>query len=539
MSAIILSFSEPTGSTPLYYEYRYKLVTDIDYGAIGIAYTSPIAIYGLIDNEEYYVQLRSVCGIDTYSDWATSLITICSDNPNVNCTEYGILYNWYTVTDPRGITPYGWSVPTETDIQTLISYTGGQSIGGKKLKEAGTSHWDLGNTGTNDYGFAMVGAGSRGIDGLFSNLKSASTIWSSTSTNAMYAKGFRTYSSSDNVDFSSTFYKNSGFSLRLIKDNSINPGYVADFDGNAYLTVTIGTQVWTSKNLLVRHYNNGDLIDNVVSDIDWSSLNTGGISPYNNDWYYVGCGLMGTPTPTPTNMPTPTPTETIIPPTDTPIPTATPTDTPTATPTDTPTATPSNTPGGPTNTPTATPTDTPIPTEIPPTDTPTPTSTNIPTSTPTNTSIPPTDTPTPTPTNTSIPPTDTPTPTPTDTPTATPTPTPTDIPTATPTDTPTATPTDTPTATPTDTPTPTPPVTVTCYEHAGIYYSASSGPASCSGAGGTQYTDNTVWADSTRIWSSSPCYDDNSNKATDGYYSNGVTWLQVGNGTVIGSGSCS
>jgi uncharacterized protein (TIGR02145 family) len=58
---------------------------------------------------------------------------------------------------------------------------------------------------------------------------------------------------------------------------------VTDKDGNVYKTVTIGTQEWTSENLNVEHYRNGDLIPQVQNKNEWSNLTTGAWCYYNND----------------------------------------------------------------------------------------------------------------------------------------------------------------------------------------------------------------------------------------------------------------
>lgn len=58
---------------------------------------------------------------------------------------------------------------------------------------------------------------------------------------------------------------------------------VTDIDGNVYNTVTIGTQVWMAENLRVTKYRNGNPINNVTVDSEWSNLTDGAYSIYNND----------------------------------------------------------------------------------------------------------------------------------------------------------------------------------------------------------------------------------------------------------------
>jgi uncharacterized protein (TIGR02145 family) len=50
-----------------------------------------------------------------------------------------------------------------------------------------------------------------------------------------------------------------------------------------YNTVTIGTQVWTSRNLNVSHYRNGDTIPEVRNFTTWAQISTGAWCYYNND----------------------------------------------------------------------------------------------------------------------------------------------------------------------------------------------------------------------------------------------------------------
>jgi uncharacterized protein (TIGR02145 family) len=47
--------------------------------------------------------------------------------------EYGVMYNWYAVNDPRGLAPEGWRVPTDNDWAALENYFGA-SVAGTKMK---------------------------------------------------------------------------------------------------------------------------------------------------------------------------------------------------------------------------------------------------------------------------------------------------------------------------------------------------------------------------------------------------------------------
>jgi uncharacterized protein (TIGR02145 family) len=49
---------------------------------------------------------------------------------------------------------------------------------------------------------------------------------------------------------------------------------VTDIDGNVYLTVAIGNQVWMAKNLQVTKFRDGTSIANITSDEEWSELTT-------------------------------------------------------------------------------------------------------------------------------------------------------------------------------------------------------------------------------------------------------------------------
>ncbi|RYD87329.1 MAG: DUF4189 domain-containing protein, partial [Sphingobacteriales bacterium] len=56
-----------------------------------------------------------------------------------NGKKYGKLYNWFAVTDARGLAPSGWHVPSKSEFAELIAFAGGDSFAGPKLR--GKSGW--------------------------------------------------------------------------------------------------------------------------------------------------------------------------------------------------------------------------------------------------------------------------------------------------------------------------------------------------------------------------------------------------------------
>jgi uncharacterized protein (TIGR02145 family) len=103
---------------------------------------------------------------------------------------YGALYNWYTVNTAK-LAPAGWHVPTDVEWKTLITYLGGESVAGGKLKEVGTLNWRSPNTdATNETGFSALPSGGRGgmgFGGKFGSVGYSLLCWSSTQVDTGYA----------------------------------------------------------------------------------------------------------------------------------------------------------------------------------------------------------------------------------------------------------------------------------------------------------------------------------------------------------------
>lgn len=100
------------------------------------------------------------------------------NNDPANGRTYGRLYNWYAVTDPRGLAPEGWQIPSDEDWNELISFLGGRSVAGKKLKSG--SGWANNGNGTNESGFSGLPGGARRPAGDFAQIGESSYWWSST-----------------------------------------------------------------------------------------------------------------------------------------------------------------------------------------------------------------------------------------------------------------------------------------------------------------------------------------------------------------------
>lgn len=99
-------------------------------------------------------------------------------NDNSDGVKLGKLYNWYAVTDKRGLAPLGWRIPSNKDFLALRVYLGGEMIAGKKIKSA--SGWYDNGNGTDDFGFSFFPGGTRSEDGTFGGIGSYGNLWCST-----------------------------------------------------------------------------------------------------------------------------------------------------------------------------------------------------------------------------------------------------------------------------------------------------------------------------------------------------------------------
>jgi len=147
--------------------------------------------------------------------WSTTTIGAYSiyDNLVANDSIYGKLYNWYAVSDPRGLCPTGWHVPDNSEWTTLRNYLGGAYVAGEAMKSI---TWG----GTNSSNFTSLPAGYKDYDGIpYHGLGTYTVYWSSTSAWWTFTEA-HTWNLYDGlssfVDGSNDFHF--GSSVRCLKD---------------------------------------------------------------------------------------------------------------------------------------------------------------------------------------------------------------------------------------------------------------------------------------------------------------------------------
>jgi len=132
---------------------------------------------------------------------------------------YGRLYNWYAVADSRNLATKGWHVPTISDWDRLIDYLGGDTIAGKKMKEAGDLHWNAPNTADNSSGFTALPGGWRYLSKKTTKMSFYSDYWALPEYNTKMA-GFLFLFSWNSFAYRDINYKVNGYSIRCIKDKN-------------------------------------------------------------------------------------------------------------------------------------------------------------------------------------------------------------------------------------------------------------------------------------------------------------------------------
>ena len=149
------------------------------------------------------------------------------NNDAATASTYGKLYNWYAVagihdtdlnTPNKKLAPTGYHIPSDAEWTTLITYLGGESMAGGKMKAMGTTLWGSPNMdATNTSGFTGLPGGIRNNNGRFSDIVIFGLWWSSSEYGTTNAWDRILYCN-DGGAFRDYNNKGCGFSVRCLRD---------------------------------------------------------------------------------------------------------------------------------------------------------------------------------------------------------------------------------------------------------------------------------------------------------------------------------
>jgi uncharacterized protein (TIGR02145 family) len=125
-----------------------------------------------------------------------------------------VYYNWFAVTDPRGLAPQGWHIPASAEWKMLATQLGGPAVTMEKLKSE--YYWTTGTEGTNESGFEGYPMGKITADGYLEDEDFYGYFWSSSESEGF---GINFNLDEDNSSFEEAqAFKGNGFSVRCVKD---------------------------------------------------------------------------------------------------------------------------------------------------------------------------------------------------------------------------------------------------------------------------------------------------------------------------------
>jgi uncharacterized protein (TIGR02145 family) len=167
----------------------------------------------------------------TWSTLTTGAWCYYNNDPTTDAI-YGKLYNWYAITDTRGLAPLGYHIPSKLEARSLLYCAGGYVdtsnpncsdcpnqfyVAGGNLKEIGTLHWTAPNTGAlNSTNFSALGAGWRQDNGVFNAFGVNFTMWTKT---AEPCSAWSTGCTNPNLEYWSINLNNSGSGANLNRFN--------------------------------------------------------------------------------------------------------------------------------------------------------------------------------------------------------------------------------------------------------------------------------------------------------------------------------
>jgi len=159
--------------------------------------------------------------ISTSKSWMESKVpAFCFyENKAENRNIYGLLYNFYVVSSQK-ICPVGWHVPSKSEWDTLICFAGDEQTAAQFLKSG--ELWSENGNGLNQLKFSALPSGGRKYTGVYGDLRTQGSWWSSTEEHTLekkkdYALSFQMIYWNSNV-ISWINKKQEGYPIRCVKD---------------------------------------------------------------------------------------------------------------------------------------------------------------------------------------------------------------------------------------------------------------------------------------------------------------------------------
>lgn len=136
-------------------------------------------------------------------------------NLQSNGRQYGKLYNWYAVNDPRGLAPQGWKIPSQKDWEILVENLG-ELNSYKNLPDFGTINYGANFKKNRVLDLLSIFGGGRSSKYDFVYFDSIGFWWSSTEISKDVA-GLIFHNKNENlIDPSAFSRKNEGFSVKCL-----------------------------------------------------------------------------------------------------------------------------------------------------------------------------------------------------------------------------------------------------------------------------------------------------------------------------------
>lgn len=158
---------------------------------------------------------------------STSLFQWVYNDDGSFINSYGRLYTWFTTVSNNNLCPIGWHIPGTLEWLTLSNYLGGDTLAGKKMKEAGLLHWLSTDPSVNNSSqFTGRPGGQRANPKGFSGLGTRASFWSSSSFGSdAFQRGICFTLYSNTGAFKNQFLEglavaNCGMSVRCVMNNA-------------------------------------------------------------------------------------------------------------------------------------------------------------------------------------------------------------------------------------------------------------------------------------------------------------------------------